>query len=101
MPFKPGNKLGGRKTGALNRSTEQAKLAISRIANDGIDILREDLEKIRKTDPLEAAKIYIRLLEFIVPKKSSVDIKGQIDQRIHQISVNIKDGIADKHIEDI
>lgn len=101
MGFKPGNKLGGRKVGALNRSTEQAKLAISRIANDGIDILREDLEKIRKTDPLEAAKIYIRLLEFIVPKKTSVDIKGQIDQRIHQISVNIKDGITNQHIEDI
>jgi hypothetical protein len=101
MGFQKGNKLGGRKSGALNRSTEQAKLAISRIANDGIDILREDLEKIRKTDPLEAAKIYIRLLEFIVPKKSSVDIKGQIDQRIHQISVNIKDGITNQHIEDI
>jgi len=87
--FKPGNKLGGRKPGSLNRSTEQAKLAISRLANEGIDALREDLEKIRKENPLEAAKLNIRLLEFIVPKKASVEMRAEIDQRIHQISINI------------
>ena len=87
--FEIGNKLGGRKPGSLNRSTEQAKLAIARIANGGLDVLREDLEKIRKTDPIEAAKLYIRLLEFIVPKKASVEMKAEIDQRIQQISINI------------
>jgi hypothetical protein len=90
MAFQPGNKLGkGRPPGQLNRSTEQAKLAIARIANSGLDVLREDLEKIRKQDPIEAAKLYLRLLEYIVPKKSAVEIKGEIDQRIHQISINI------------
>ena len=79
----------GRKRGAMNRSTEQAKLAIARLANKGLDNISEDLDKIRKTDPIEAAKIYLRLLEYIVPKKSSVELKGEIDQRIHQISVNI------------
>ena len=73
----------------MNRSTEQAKLAIARLANRGLDNISEDLEKIRLTDPIEAAKIYLRLLEYIVPKKSSVELKGEIDQRIHQISVNI------------
>lgn len=90
MPFEKGNKLSkGRPAGAINRSTEQAKLAIARLANSGLDALKEDLEKIRKTEPIEAAKIYLRLLEYIVPKKSSVELKGEIDQRIHQISVNI------------
>jgi hypothetical protein len=90
MAFQKGNQLGkGRPPGQLNRSTEQAKLAIARIANGGLDILREDLEKIRKDNPIEAAKLYLRLLEYIVPKKSSVELKGEIDQRIHQISVNI------------
>ena len=88
--FEKGNKLGkGRPPGQLNRSTEQAKLAIARIANNGLDVLREDLEKIRKTDPIEAAKLYLRLLEYIVPKKSSIEMKAQIDQRIQQITVNI------------
>jgi hypothetical protein len=90
MPFEKGHKLAtGRPTGALNRSTEQAKLAVARLANSGLDALREDLEKIRKSDPIEAAKLYMRLLEYIVPKKASVEMKAEIDQRIHQISVNI------------
>jgi hypothetical protein len=93
--FKKGNKLGGRKPGSLNRSTEQAKLAISRLANEGIDVLREDLEKIREKDPLEAAKLYLRLLEYIVPKKASIEMRAEIDTRIQQISININKSGSD------
>lgn len=89
--FEVGNKMGkGRPPGKLNRSTEQAKLAVARLANTGLDALKEDLEKIRKKDPLEAAKIYLKLLEYIVPKKSQIDLKGEIKQQIQQITVNIK-----------
>lgn len=91
MPFEPGHKLSkGRPVGAINRSTEQAKLAVARLANSGLDALREDLVKIRKKDPLEAAKIYLKLLEYIVPKKSQIDLKGEIKQHIQQITVHIK-----------
>lgn len=83
-----GNKL-GRPKGALNRSSEQAKLTIARIANYGLNNFKEDLDNIRKNDPLEAAKLSIRLLEYIVPKQKAVEVKGQIDQRIHQITVNV------------
>ena len=90
MPFEKGNQLGkGRPAGQLNRSTEQAKLTIARLANRGLDNISEDLEKIRKQDPLEAAKLYLKLLEYIVPKKAQMEISGQLDQRIHQISINI------------
>lgn len=102
MPFQPGNKLGkGRPVGQLNRSTEQAKLAVARLANSGLDALREDLEKIRKKDPIEAARIYLKLLEYIVPKKQAIELTGEINQRIQQISVNIQDGTANQHIKDI
>jgi hypothetical protein len=91
MPFEKGHKLSiGRPTGAINRSTEAAKLAVARLANSGLDALREDLVKIRKTDPLEAAKIYLKLLEYIVPKKAQIDLKGEIKQHIQQITVHIK-----------
>lgn len=90
MAFEKGNKLGkGRPPGQLNRSTEQAKLTIARLANKGLDNISEDLEKIRKSDPIEAAKIYLKLLEYIVPKKAQMELSGQIDQRIHQITVNV------------
>jgi hypothetical protein len=104
MPFVKGDSRinkGGRPTGALNRSTEQAKLAVARLANQGLDALREDIEKIRKTDPIEAAKLYMKLIEYIVPKKAQVELQGEINQRIQQISVNIQDGTANKHIKDV
>jgi hypothetical protein len=87
--FEVGNKMGGRKVGSLNRSTEQAKLAIARLANKGLDNITEDFEKIRKDNPIEAAKLYLKLLEYIVPKKSSMEISGEIDHRIQQVSINI------------
>jgi hypothetical protein len=87
--FEVGNKMGGRKVGSLNRSTEQAKLTIARLANQGLNNITEDFEKIRKDNPIEAAKLYLKLLEYIVPKKSSVDISGEVNHKVQQISVNI------------
>ncbi len=83
-----GNKL-GRPKGAVNRSTEQAKLTIARVANRGLNNIQEDLDKIREKDPIEAAKLYLRLLEYIVPKQRAVEMRAEIDQRIHQITINI------------
>ena len=104
MPFQPGNKLGkGRPKGAVNRSTEQAKLSIARIANYGLDNFKEDLDKIREKDPVEAAKLSIRLLEFLVPKQKAVEMRAEIDQRIQQITININkpDGSNGQHNDNI
>jgi hypothetical protein len=87
--FEVGNKMGGRKPGSLNRSTEQAKLTIARLANRGLDNIMEDFEKIRKENPIEAAKLYLKLIEYIVPKKSSIDISGEVNHKVQQISINI------------
>ena len=89
MGFEKGNKLGGRKPGALNRSSEEAKLAVARIANQGLDAFREDIDRIRRENPIEAAKLYLRLLEYIVPKKSAIELKGEIKQQIQQVTVNV------------
>lgn len=101
MPFEKGNKLStGRPVGAINRSTEQAKLAIARLANSGLDALREDLIKIRKENPLEAAKIYLKLIEYIVPKKAQMELSGEIQQRIQQITVNINKSGSNGSLEE-
>ena len=91
-----GNKL-GRPKGALNRSTEQAKLTIARVANQGLNNISEDLEKIRQENPVEAAKLYMRLLEYIVPKQKSAEMRAEIDQRIQQITVNINRSGSEEH----
>jgi hypothetical protein len=90
--FEKGHKLAtGRPKGALNRSTEEMKLTISRAVNNTLNTISKDLEEIKKRNPERAIELALRLLEYTMPKLKSVDINGslQVDQRIQQITVNI------------
>ena len=96
MAFEKGNKLSkGRPVGALNRSTEQMKLNLARAANNTLNHLSEDLEKIRKKDPEKAIELALKLMEYTIPKLSRTEVKAEIDQRVHQISVNVTQKIID------
>ena len=93
MPFEKGNKLGnGRPKGRMNRSTEMAKLTLARLADKGLNNINEDIEEIRKENPAEAARLYIKLLEFVVPKLKAIDMKveAEVNTRIEKITVEIK-----------
>ena len=88
--FEIGNKYGkGRPPGALNRSTEMMKLSLARAANRTLDHLSDDLEKIRKKDPEKAIDLALKMMEYVMPKLSRTEFKGEIEQKIQQISVNI------------
>jgi hypothetical protein len=90
MAFQKGHKLAtGRPKGAINRSTEMMKLTIARAVDNTLNTLSADLEKIRKDDPERAIELALKLMEFTLPKLSRTEMKAEIDQRIHQISVNI------------
>ena len=94
MSFEKGNKLGkGRPAGKLNRSTEQAKLTLARLANKGLDTISEDIDNIRKTNPVKAAEIYIKLLEYVVPRLKAIDMKieGEINNKIEKIVIEVKE----------
>jgi hypothetical protein len=87
--FKPGNKLGGRKPGSLNRSTEEMKITIARAVNNTLNTISADLEAIKKKDPERAIELALKLMEYSLPKLSRTEVKAEIEQRIHQIQVNI------------
>jgi hypothetical protein len=90
MAFTKGHKLAtGRPKGAINRSTEMMKLTIARAVDNTLNTLSADLEKIRKDDPERAIELALKLMEFTLPKLSRTEMRAEIDQRIHQISVNI------------
>ena len=97
MGFQKGNKLStGRPKGAINRSTEMMKLTIARAVDNTLNTLSADLEKIRKDDPERAIELALKLMEFTLPKLSRTEMRAEIDQRIHTISVNItKSGSKD------
>lgn len=90
--FTKGNKFGkGRPPGKLNRSTESVKLTLARLADRGLTNITEDLDEIRKKNPVKAAEIYLKLLEYVVPKLKSVDMKVDADvtAKVEQIKVEI------------
>jgi hypothetical protein len=90
MAFEKGNKLSkGRPKGAINRSTEMMKLTIARAVDNTLNTLSADLDKIRKDDPERAIELALKLMEYTLPKLSRTEMRAEIDQRIHTISVNI------------
>lgn len=102
MPFQKNHKLAkGRPKGSINRTTEMMKVSIARATNKVLDDLPKIMEEMIKKDPKGAVDIALKLLEFHLPKQSRVEMKAEVEQRIHQIQVNIQDGITNQHIEDI
>lgn len=95
--FETGHKLAtGRPKGAINRSTEMMKLSIARATNRVLDNLPAIMEDLMKKDPKGAVDIALKMLEFHLPKQSRVELKGEIEQRIQQISVNITQKVIDE-----
>ena len=98
MAFEKGNKLSkGRPKGAVNRSTEMMKVTIARAIDNTLNTLSSDLEKIKKKDPERAIELALKLMEFTLPKLSRTEMRAEIDQRIHQITVNIIRTGSDEH----
>jgi hypothetical protein len=96
MAFQKGNKLAtGRPKGAINRSTEMMKVSIARATNKVLDNLPAIMEEMMKKDPKAAVDIALKMLEFHLPKQSRVELKGEIEQRIQQISVNINQKVVE------
>ena len=97
MPFVKGDtriNANGRPKGALNRTSEQMRLTINRAVNNTLNTIQTDLEELKKTDPVKALELSMKLMEYAMPKMRSIDIKGtmEVNARIQSINVNILDG---------
>jgi hypothetical protein len=71
------------------------RLSLARATNKVMDNLPALMEKMMKDDPKSAVDITLKMLEFHLPKQSRVELKGEIEQRIQQISVNITQTTTD------
>lgn len=98
MGFQPGNKLSkGRPKGALNRSTEEMKLSIARATNKALSNLPSVMDKLIKDDPKAAMDLAIKLLEFNLPKLSRTEMRAEIEQKIHQITIQVNNAGTNRH----
>jgi hypothetical protein len=97
--FKKGNQLGkGRPKGTQNKTSIEAKSIINRIVDKSLEWAEEDIEKIRKKDPIRAFELSMKLMDYAYPKLKSIEMKAEVTSKIEQIVVNInKSGSNDKH----
>ena len=72
MPAKPGtrppNAGQGRRRGSKNRFTADVRQAVAAFAQNNVHRLEEWITAVAKRDPARAAEIFLRALEFYVPK---------------------------------
>jgi hypothetical protein len=83
--------LSGRKPGIPNKVTADVRVAIAAFAERNAPNLSRWLDRVAKTDPARAAEIYLRAIEYHVPKLARTEITGKdggpVEQSLEVIGV--------------
>ena len=79
--FKPGDPRAGRPKGVPNKATADVRAALAQFAEGNVEKLQKWLDRIAKNDPAKAADIYLRVLEYHVPKLSRTELSGELSVR--------------------
>lgn len=93
MGFEKGHKkTGGRKKGVTNKTTTQIKEMVTELVGTQIELWPKHLDKMMKEDPAEAMKITARLIDYVLPKQTKIDLEGELKHKVEKIVVEIKEG---------
>lgn len=68
---------GGSRKGVPNRTTKDVREAISLIAQRNVDQFERWLAKVAKGDPAKAADIFLRAIEYHIPKLARTEVSGK------------------------
>jgi Family of unknown function (DUF5681) len=92
----------GRAKGTPNKTTAEIKEIITRIVGNQLDRLEADLDRVRKTDPIEAMKLSTKLIDYVIPKISKLDVEGTLEHKVSKLVIEIKknDGQNSQHTND-
>ena len=93
MAFQKGKKKeGGRTKGTPNKTTTQIKEMITQLVGNQMEKWPEVIDKLMKEDPAEAMKITGRLIDYVLPKQTKIDLEGELKHKVEKIVVEIKSG---------
>ena len=93
MGFEKGHKYGkGRPKGKPNKTTAEIKDLIVNVVGTQMDKWPAAIDKMMKEDPAEAMKITARLIDYVLPKQSKIDIEGELKHKVEKITIEIKNG---------
>lgn len=65
-------KTGGRTKGSKNKATVKIKKRVQIFIDDNFEGMQEDMKTLT---PSERIKVYLKLMEFVLPKQSTIDIE--------------------------
>ena len=66
----------GRPEGSPNKATADVRKAIAAFAEDNVSKLEDWLERVAKDNPKAAADLYLRALEYHIPKLARSELTG-------------------------
>jgi hypothetical protein len=97
---KQSKNTGGRPKGSPNRATADVRAAIAAFAEGNAYKLQDWLDRIadgsggNKPDPGKAADLYLRAIEYHIPKLARTEVTGQDGGPVEvtNISINLKRG---------
>ena len=89
MPF-TSETATGRPRGAENKETKQLREAIKAITEGSITDFQQTMNEVRESNPTKFLELYIRLLEYTMPKLRSVEANIELgDNTIEKVIVNV------------
>ena len=91
MPYEPGHNIpGGRKPGSTNEKVNKLREALTAITEGGIESFNECMDEVRTTNPAKFLELYLKLLEYSMPKLRSVDTNiGVNEDSIGNIKIEV------------
>lgn len=89
MPF-TSETATGRPKGSEGKDTKRVREAITAITEGGITSLNECFAEIREENPVKFVELYLRLLEYTMPKLRSIDTNIELgDSTVEKVTINI------------
>lgn len=90
MPFNADNPPTGRPKGAENKETKKLREAIAAITTGGVEDFQRALNEVLEENPSKYLELYLKLLEYTMPKLRSVDTNlGISDEAIGGIKIEV------------
>lgn len=102
MPFVTGQEFsGGRPKGAENKETKKLREAISAVTVGGVEDFQRALAEVLEQNPAKYLELYLRLLEYTMPKLRSIDTNIELGETtIQKITVEVANGTRTKDTSD-
>lgn len=74
-----GKKTGGRTKGVPNGTTQDVRQAIALFAERNVGQLEAWLKRVAKIDPAKAADIFLKAIEYHIPKLNRTEVSGVVN----------------------